>query len=329
MEKEIVFCSECRKEVTYSIIPKQLESSINSIKYKYLGNEVYCDQCGSELFIDQIYDENLKNLYDEYRKANNIVALDIIRQLPKKYRIGKRPLSLLLGWGEQTLTRYYDGDIPTKQYSDILLKIYHDPYFYLEILEKNKKNLKSNSTYEKSKKAVSLLLNHSETKIELVVQYLLQQCQDITPLALQKTLYYVQAFYFCFNNKFIFEDDCEAWIHGPVYKNIYTKYKDYRFDLMSNFEEFDKSVFTANELAVLDSVIKYFGCFSGKVLEAFTHNEDPWLITRGQLLENEPSNRIIEKQLISDYFMMIKAKYDLINYYDIKCYASDLFKKIL
>ena len=46
-------------------------------------------------------------------------------------------------------------------------------------------------------------------------QYLLYKCEDITPLALQKALYYVQGFYYAFEGRFLFDEDCEAWVHGP------------------------------------------------------------------------------------------------------------------
>jgi len=64
--------------------------------------------------------------------------LEKILEIPQKYNIGKRPISLLLGWGEMTFTRYCDGDMPTKQYSDVLQRIYDDPAFYLSLLEENK-----------------------------------------------------------------------------------------------------------------------------------------------------------------------------------------------
>ena len=35
-----------------------------------------------------------------------------------KYNIGKRPLSLLLDWGELTITRYLKGMPPKKEYLD-------------------------------------------------------------------------------------------------------------------------------------------------------------------------------------------------------------------
>lgn len=44
----------------------------------------------------------------------------------------------------------------------------------------------------------------------------------------QKILYYAQGFYKAFFGKFLFEDDCQAWVHGPVYVNIYEKYKEFK-----------------------------------------------------------------------------------------------------
>ena len=89
--------------------------------------EAFCAECGSHIYVAEISDTNLRALYDVYRQANGIIALAMIREIPMKYAIGKRPLSLLLGWGEQTFSRYYDGDMPTKQYSDILVRIYNEP----------------------------------------------------------------------------------------------------------------------------------------------------------------------------------------------------------
>lgn len=53
----------------------------------------------------------------------------------------------------------------------------------------------------------------------------------------------------------------------------------------------------------MDSVIKNFCCYSGKILEAFTHMEEPWLKTRRGLSALSHSNRIIEKELIGQYFI--------------------------
>lgn len=331
MSENKVFCEKCRDEVSFNIVEKEMAGTVKGVKYTYIGKEAHCIKCGMEVYAGEINDYNLKLLYDEYRKDNELVSLETIREIPDKYAIGKRPLSLLLGWGELTFTRYYDGDIPTRQYSDILKMIYEEPVYYKNILERNKDNLKTDSTYKKSKHAVDLLLkndNLEKSKIDLVIEYLLNQCRDITPLALQKALYYVQGFYYAFYKSFLFVEDCEAWLHGPVYCDIYYRYRDYRFDPIEENNDFDDSVFLASEKAILDSVVKNICCYSGKILEEFTHYEQPWVLTRGKLPENVISNRVIKKEQIGNYFSLVKEKYNMISPDDIKEYAQSMFLKI-
>ena len=67
------------------------------------------------------------------------------------------------------------------------------------------------------------------SKIESVAEYLIIKCGEITPLALQKLLYYSQAFCKLFTDSYLFEEDCEAWVHGPVYRCIYENYHIIKF----------------------------------------------------------------------------------------------------
>ena len=331
MSERKVFCEECRNDVAFTVVEKQMESSIKGEKYTYMGKEARCVDCGSEIYVAEVNDFNLQVLYDAYREKNEIISLERILAILEKYAIGKRPISLLLGWGEQTFSRYCDGDMPTKQYSDILKKIYNEPYYYAEILEKNKKNLKTTASYEKSKRAVDELLGKSgnkKTKIDLVIEYLLNQCEDITPLALQKALYYIQGFYYAFNKVFLFSEECEAWVHGPVYRDVYNRYRDYRFDPIERNNEFDDSVFSSSEKEILNSVAKNICCYSGKVLENFTHSESPWLSARVELPETAASDRTIIKEQIGEYFSTVKENYNMVTPNDIKSYTQTMFERM-
>lgn len=331
MNKGIVFCPECREDVEFIVVDKKMMAKLKDVEYIYDGKMAYCPKCNSELYEGEINDFNLKSLYDKYREENGIISLEKILEISSKYNIGKRPLSLLLGWGEHTFSRYCDGDIPTKQYSEILTKIYDEPKFYNEILEKNKNNLKSEGTYRKSKLAVKKLLENTvdfHSKINIVIEYLLSECEDITPLALQKSLYYIQGFYYAFYDAFLFSEECQAWVHGPVYPEIYSRYKNYKFDPIKPIKKMDNTVFSLPEREVLKSVIKYICCYSGKVLEKFTHSEEPWLSTRGNLTSTESSNKIITKEIIGKYFKEIKERYEMDTPDDIKKYAQIMFKRI-
>ena len=260
MTQKKVFCDACRNDVNYTVEDVQMNGTLKGETYTYFGKRAHCMDCHSEIYVAEINDYNLSVLYDQYRDKHDLVSLDVIVKIPEKYAIGKRPLSLLLGWGEQTFSRYCEGDIPTRQYSDILKKIYEDPKYYKKILEDNKGNLKTEATYKKSRKAVDQLLDHpfrEVTKIDLAIEYLLNQCEDITPLALQKALYYIQGFYYAFYHTFLFTEDCQAWVHGPVYKDVFYRYRDYKFDPIDCDRESDNTQLSSSEKAIFESVAKH------------------------------------------------------------------------
>jgi uncharacterized phage-associated protein len=330
MNGKMTFCEKCRKDVFYLGESVAIIGKLKGEEYNYTGKRATCTECGAEVYVAEIEDENHKALYDAYRQKNSIVSLEKILEIPQKYNIGKRPLSLLLGWGEMTFTRYCDGYMPTKQYSDVLQKIYEEPSFFLSLLEENKDNLRSQTAYEKSKRQTLKMIGRQITatsKIDDVTAYLLFQCEDITPLAIQKALYYIQGFYYTFMNSFLFTEDCEAWVHGPVYREIYNRYSDYRFNPIESNCDFDFSIFTDAEKTVIDSVIQNFCCYSGKILERFTHSEMPWLKTRGSLPTNAYSNRIISKEAIGEYFTAVKQKYNMLTPNDIENYAQIMFNR--
>jgi len=331
MDKRKVFCEECRDDVEYATTSVPMTGTIKGKQYNYTGTEARCAVCDSLVYVPEIADANLKALYCVFRDENNIIPLDDLRNIPEKYAIGNRPLSLLLGWGEHTFNRYFEGDIPTRQYSDILMRIYKEPKFYSDLLEANRGNLSSDHTYQKSRRAVDALLTpekESGSKIDSVIHYLLTQCEDVTPMALQKALYYVQGFFYAFYKSFLFSEDCEAWVHGPVYRDIYFRYRDYCYDPIEKVEAHDALTFTAGEIAVFDSVLNSLCCYSGKVLERFTHVETPWLATRGNLSATATSNRVISKKLIGEYFEAVRDKYNMVNPSDIKDYAQEMFQQI-
>jgi len=331
MNERMTFCEECRNDVAYTITEVKLENKLKEETYEYMGKKAQCTECESEVYVPEVEDYNLKALYDAYRQRHEIISLERILAIPKKYGIGKRPLSLLLGWGEITFSRYCEGDMPSKQYSDMLQKIYDDPAFYRTLLEKNKANLKSPTAYEKSRHTTDALLGKENTllsKIDSVIDYLLCKCEDITPLALQKALYYVQGFHFAFMGEFLFEEDCEAWAHGPVYRDIYKRYSSYRFDPIEGGETCDEAALSNYEKAVIDSIIKNLCCYSGKILEGFTHSEAPWLRTRGDLSVTAASDRIIHKKVMGEYFAAVKDRYKMINPSDIDIYGKEMFEKI-
>lgn len=332
----IDFCENCRDEIEYSIVETTETRIVKGKELTYPVKLAYCNECGQEIDVHEICDYNLQMQDKAYREREGIIKVSEIEEILTKYNIGKRPLSLLLGWGEGTVTKYLEGSMPTKQYSDILEIIRDYPLNLANLLEKNKDRISSHA-YDQCKEALKRIKDQSdlkmaanEGKIDSVVKYLLIHCVEITPLALQKLLYYAQGFYKAFFGKYLFADNCEAWVHGPVYRDIYFAYKDRGCNpIEENFSLFSNIELTSSETKMLDSIIATFGCYSGKVLEKMTHRENPWSFAREGLEDNDLSERTISKESIAEYFEMVKAKYNMLNISDIKDYSSDMFEKFV
>jgi len=331
-EQNIAFCENCLDDTEYIIKNIPVTEKFRGHEIKYMKKETFCKECNGLVYVAEINDENLNTLYSEARKLEDLISIDEIKEIMKKYNIGKRPLSKLLGWADLTITRYLEGFLPNKEYSDKLKLILDDIDEMYNLLEANKNNI-SNVTYNKSMEAIrNLKRNEISADIEYsklikVSKYIISKMYDVTPLALQKLLYYSQAFYNMFTEKNLFEDDCEAWVYGPVYRDVYDYYKDYKGRGINSDEDIRLDNYI--EEYVVDAVIKYFGCYNTSILVSMTHLEKPWIFSRKGLSDDQASNKIIEKDLISSYFKEVKDKYNIINFVDIKDYSKDLFFKVI
>jgi uncharacterized phage-associated protein len=130
--------------------------------------------------------------------------------------------------------------------------------------------------------------------------------RPITNKKLQKLLYYAQAWSLVLNKKKLFNENIEAWIHGPVVPEIYKKYKKYgASDISGGCESvavLEKIREDHETYEVLMEVWNLYGKFDGDYLEVLTHSEDPWLKTREGLDKSESSNLVISEQIIKDYY---------------------------
>lgn len=319
-----IFCENCRKYIDYTVTEEITSENFKGTTCEYAYKKAICPECKEEVYVGEIMDHNLDQLKNAYREKNNIISLEKVKEIPDKYQISQRNLALILGWGESTFERFYKGDIPTKQYAATLQEIYDDPIKFSNFLEKNKDYLKSEKAYDKCKSALqNLSINNKTTnKLKIIAAYLWNK-RDITTFAQQKMLYYIQGFYYAFMGKYLFTEDCRAWDNGPVYKEIYTLYK---YDTHTLNEKPNISIFDSFELAIINSVLQNFGCYSGDMLANFTHQEKPWAYTRAGLPPNCHSDEIIKKELIGEYFTNVKEKYNMMTPSDIADYSRYMFE---
>ena len=307
---------ECRKETAYALHKTLITKTIREKEYQFLITTAYCKECGCEVGVKGILDYNAKEIDEQFRKAEGIISTDEIEKLGKIYNLGKAPLSMALGFGEVTITRYLAGQIPSKEYSDTMRAALSNTKVMRELLESNRDKL-ADAAYRKAVSAIEELdaLFSVPSKMLMVISYIFEQLGEVTPLALQKILYFVQGLYFSKYEVPLFDDNCQAWVHGPVYAEIYDMFSSFRYDPIDDprFELLKGKSTNLNEKEreVINLVVNTFGIYGGKVLEKITHRENPWIDAREGYLENEPSQEEISKEAINDYFVSVRTKYDL------------------
>ena len=310
------FCIQCRDETPYELRRIQIEKQMRDKDYIFEITKAFCNKCGSEMMIPGIMDYRAKEIDKQYREIENIVSVDDINNLMEIYNIGKAPLSLALGFGEITITRYLQGQIPSKEYSDVIRRALEFPEYMIAQLRANEEKI-GETAYKKAMKAAEEMrgLFVVSEKMLSTISYVFERTQEITPLALQKILYYIQGIHMAWLKKPLFEEDCEAWVHGPVYKSVYEMFKtfkynpidDIRFSMLKNrFKEL-----TEEEKKIIDLVIDTFGTYSGKTLELITHREQPWQQAREGYLETEHADVVVSKESMERYFEYISKYYNM------------------
>lgn len=316
------FCIACDEEVEYTVFAERVETVIRGVKISYVEVAAKCPVCGEEIYVPEINDANVQSREDAYRKAMHLITAAEVREILEKYHIGAGPLANILGVGEVTINRYLLGQLPSREISEKLYTIRADRKLMRELLENGKERITA-TAYARCKDALDELDELLGTsRIELVTRYLLSRNFDVTPLALQKLLYYAQAFFHALFRKDLFADDCQAWSYGPVYPEIYYRYKSYRNEPIPSEEMDGLDELTAEEKSFLDEIIRIFGYFSGTTLSNITHVEKPWLKARGNLRPEDRCTNVIDRESINEYFDNVVKNYNIIVPNDMEKYCK-------
>lgn len=281
------------------------------VKGKMIEYDEYflVDNNGEEIFNRDIEIENDERLYDIYKKQSNLLTNIEIKKIRQKYNLTQKDYALVIGVGEITVHRFEKGAIQTEAV-DSIMRLSDDPDNMSFLLLQNKGNI-TTDLYEKliariselktlKRHAIANIENidtkklefretfaesvaksivfHYNTKVdEMAADYDITP-EYITPLKLQKLLYYVQGISLCIFGKKAFSEKIKAWSYGPVVEEIYHKYKanhNKELEIIDYNENISQGL-----LKIIEEVIFSYGRIEANNLIDFTHEEDPWKNTR-------------------------------------------------
>lgn len=129
-----------------------------------------------------------------------------------------------------------------------------------------------------------------------IAQYLVNRFGNepggVTPLKLQKLLYYVKAWGLVADHNLVPDASFEKWPYGPVDPVVYKVYKAYGRAPIPFMENVPQP--RGKQRQLIDFIGTCYAQFDAITLSAMTHKEDPWQVT--------PSGEIIPEQLMKSYY---------------------------
>ena len=130
--------------------------------------------------------------------------------------------------------------------------------------------------------------------------------ENISVAKLHKLLYFVQAWHLGIYKQALFDDDFEAWVHGPVCPAINQRFSGYPMATPLHSKDIDLERLDKNVTKPLENhvchVLENFGELSFmKLEEYFVEHELPWKEARAGLSSLTRGNAIISKERIMEF----------------------------
>ena len=150
--------------------------------------------------------------------------------------------------------------------------------------------------------------NPTKDKVYIIAHYFMHKSQQegkrgFTNKKLQKMLFYAQAWSLVLNDRPLFDEKFEAWVHGAAIPKVYKAYSNYGFseiDEVINVEEFESLGKEDREL--LDNVWEVYGKYDADYLELLNHQEEPWQKARAGMPPGMASNAEISEDAMREYY---------------------------
>lgn len=145
------------------------------------------------------------------------------------------------------------------------------------------------------------------TVCDFIIVRLNEAGEHLNMLKLQKLLYYCQAWHLAINKSKLFPSNFQAWVHGPVNRDVYDRFlaekslysvmvvEDVREVLAADLLEKD-------ELDLITSVLDVYAGLTGSQLESMTHSEEPWIEARKGCSSWERSTNTISDDTMTQYY---------------------------
>lgn len=150
-------------------------------------------------------------------------------------------------------------------------------------------------------------LDVAPASVENVARHILAEAGGpVSTMKLQKLCYFVQGWTLAWTNGIpLFQEDFQAWRNGPVCYELFQRHRGmYAIDRL----EIPRvgTELKAWQIDLMNSALKPYLPLTGAQLSGLTHEEDtPWSDARANLSAGAPSQAVISKESILDFFQRL------------------------
>lgn len=137
-----------------------------------------------------------------------------------------------------------------------------------------------------------------------------EKADDLTPLKVQKMLYFLHGWYLAIAGESLIDGGFEKWQYGPVSPSVYESLKGYRGQPVNDYikdwdsEKNAESIFFVNVkskpqfVEILEAVWEKYSPLTAAQLSTLTHLRDtPWSLTENRA--------VIDDELIRRHFVEV------------------------
>lgn len=310
---EKLFCHQCDQLTDFEIRDNVLiQYPVRDVVIPILGKLAICSKCGKEVNHLEVDEENQRIAFNQYRIEKGVLTPEQIKEIRNKYNLNQRDFSRLLGFGEITISRYERGSLPTAAHNQIIRES-ANPEKMLEMLDRNGDKI-DKAECEQLKRQLLKQLEESEeqqivNKIKDVFnntssifsgnkQFNLKKFKQMVAFfavrekpyktKLNKLLFYADFYFFKKYGGSISGSKYICHNYGPVpdqYESLYANLnnveikEDLYGEYIAPLAEFDDSVFSKEELDMLEFVYQKFKHKYAKTISDFSHDEEGWIKT--------------------------------------------------
>ena len=291
MSKKL-YCFDCNKDV----IPNCTKQNNTYVIHKQdvtVEEDIFiCPFCKNEL--NENLDNSLYKIYNEYLKLHNL-SFETLKEIRNSYNLSQEMFAKALGWSKRTIVRYENGEsLPQNQYLSIYKKIHNNKLEFLNILKTNRSFFDKNEYF----KIYNLINAELDIKTIHTFLYVLKN-NFLTKTQIMKNLFAIDFQAVKENKNPITSLKYAHGTYGPVIDNkdayltflIKQNYLEFVSDeedkiLFKPIQECDLSLFTKEEIKIMNKVLSYLKNKDAKALTEWSHLFKGWLKTKnGEIID--------------------------------------------